>query len=132
MCLTDQTVDGYRIPAGMTAVTNLWQFSMPNAYDRPEEFEPERFLRHPLGKKSPLVKTMAGSSRYRHLVPVDEHVRETNLRASDSHRNCDMVCCGGMMLCRRERWTAALRGAYSRGSLSYRARFVSDSYQEIR
>ncbi|KAK5659314.1 hypothetical protein OQA88_1407 [Cercophora sp. LCS_1] len=55
MCLADQTVDGYRIPAGTTVVTNVWAIQHdPDAYDRPEEFEPERFLRHPLGKNGPV------------------------------------------------------------------------------
>ena len=52
MCLTDQTVDGYHIPAGTTVVTNVWAIQHDEgAYDRPDVFEPERFLRNPLGTK---------------------------------------------------------------------------------
>lgn len=54
MCLTDQTIDGYQIPAGATVVSNVWAIQHdPDTYDRPDDFEPERFLRNPLGTKFP-------------------------------------------------------------------------------
>ena len=52
MCLSDQVVDGYRIPAGSTIATNVWAIQHdPEEYERPDEFNPERFIRNPNGTK---------------------------------------------------------------------------------
>ncbi|KAF8022914.1 hypothetical protein BT93_F0431 [Corymbia citriodora subsp. variegata] len=41
----DCTVGGYHVPAGMRLIVNLWKLqSDPRIWERPEEFEPERFL----------------------------------------------------------------------------------------
>lgn len=46
----DDVVFGYRIPKGTTVIANVWHMYHSEAdYDKPDEFDPERFLRHPLG-----------------------------------------------------------------------------------
>lgn len=52
MCLSDQLVDNYRIPAGSTIAPNVWAIHHdPEEYDRPDEFDPDRFIRNPNGTK---------------------------------------------------------------------------------
>ncbi|KAH8882380.1 cytochrome P450 21 [Thozetella sp. PMI_491] len=52
VCMEDQEILGYRIPKGTTIMCNLWAILHdPDEYDRPEAFEPERYLRNPLGTK---------------------------------------------------------------------------------
>jgi len=54
MCLSDQVLDGYVIPAGTTVASNIWAIQHdPDTYDSPERFDPERFLRNPTGTKFP-------------------------------------------------------------------------------
>ncbi|XP_030545464.1 cytochrome P450 CYP82D47-like [Rhodamnia argentea] len=41
----DCTIQGYRVPAGTRLITNLWKLQRdPRVWERPDEFEPERFL----------------------------------------------------------------------------------------
>ncbi|KAI6688212.1 hypothetical protein NL676_025040 [Syzygium grande] len=41
----DCTIKGYRVPAGTRLITNLWKLQRdPCVWERPDEFEPERFL----------------------------------------------------------------------------------------
>jgi cytochrome P450 len=48
----DTEVRGYRIPKGTTVMTNVWTIQHdPEFYDDPESFNPERYMRHPLGIK---------------------------------------------------------------------------------
>ncbi|KAL7783870.1 cytochrome P450 [Trichoderma ceciliae] len=48
----DVEIRGYRIPKGTTIMTNVWTIQRdPDFYDEPDHFEPERFLRNPLGIK---------------------------------------------------------------------------------
>ncbi|KAK5690382.1 hypothetical protein LTR97_012250 [Elasticomyces elasticus] len=48
----DVEVRGYHIPKGTTVMTNVWTIQRdPDFYDEPERFEPERYMRHPLGIK---------------------------------------------------------------------------------
>ncbi|KAL4861812.1 cytochrome P450 [Aspergillus spectabilis] len=48
----DDIYNGYRIPKGTTMIMNVWQIHhSPEDYDSPDEFIPERFLRHPFGMR---------------------------------------------------------------------------------
>lgn len=41
----DCTIKGYHVPAGTRLITNLWKIQRdPRIWERPDEFEPERFL----------------------------------------------------------------------------------------
>lgn len=43
---------GYRIPKDTTAMINIWAIQHdPEDYDHPEQFDPDRFMRNPLGTK---------------------------------------------------------------------------------
>nr|KAG5696921.1 hypothetical protein BaRGS_015885 [Batillaria attramentaria] len=45
VCSQDITIAGYFIPKGSTLVANQWECNMdPTAWDKPEQFLPERFL----------------------------------------------------------------------------------------
>ncbi|XP_057969231.1 cytochrome P450 78A3-like [Malania oleifera] len=45
MSITDTTVDGYHVPAGTTAMVNMWAITRdPEVWVDPLEFKPERFL----------------------------------------------------------------------------------------
>lgn len=45
-------VRGYRIPKGTTVMTNVWTTQRdPTYYENPEVFDPERYVKHPLGIK---------------------------------------------------------------------------------
>ncbi|KAI0373871.1 cytochrome P450 [Pilatotrama ljubarskyi] len=51
----DDVLDGYFIPAGTVIIPNTWAMLQdPDAYDQPEEFRPERFIRD--GKLDPNVR----------------------------------------------------------------------------
>ncbi|KAH6662075.1 cytochrome P450 21 [Halenospora varia] len=51
-CTADGNVFGYRIPKGTMVMINVWAIHHdPEEYDRPNEFDPERFIRNPLGMK---------------------------------------------------------------------------------
>ncbi|EIW59176.1 CyP450 monooxygenase [Trametes versicolor FP-101664 SS1] len=55
--LEDDEFHGYFIPAGTVLITNLWCADImhdPEAYDDPDEFRPERFIRD--GKLDPTVR----------------------------------------------------------------------------
>ncbi|KAI0662030.1 cytochrome P450 [Cubamyces menziesii] len=53
--IEDDIVDGYFIPAGSLIMPNTWAILHdPEAYDAPEEFRPERFIRD--GKLDPSVR----------------------------------------------------------------------------
>ncbi|KAH7127281.1 cytochrome P450 [Dactylonectria macrodidyma] len=48
----DDVFDGYRIPKGASVIANVWHIHhSTDDYDDPEEFIPERFLRHPYGMR---------------------------------------------------------------------------------
>ncbi|KKO99964.1 cytochrome P450 [Trichoderma harzianum] len=48
----DVEIRGYHIPKGTTIMTNVWTIQRdPEFYEDPERFEPERYLRNPLGIK---------------------------------------------------------------------------------
>ena len=48
----DVKIGGYNIPKGTTVMTNVWTIQRdPAFYDEPERFEPERYMRNPLGIK---------------------------------------------------------------------------------
>ncbi|KAL4971368.1 cytochrome P450 [Aspergillus desertorum] len=48
----DDIYDGHRIAKGTTMIMNVWQIHhSPEDYDSPDEFIPERFLRHPFGMR---------------------------------------------------------------------------------
>ncbi|KAH8892827.1 cytochrome P450 [Thozetella sp. PMI_491] len=52
LCLKDENVLGYRIPKGTVVIMNAWAIQHdPEEYDQPEKFDPERFMRNPLGTK---------------------------------------------------------------------------------
>lgn len=52
---------GYRIPKDATAMINVWAIQHdPEAYDHPDEYDPERFVRNPLGTKPDEVDTDQG------------------------------------------------------------------------
>ncbi|ESQ36750.1 hypothetical protein EUTSA_v10007320mg [Eutrema salsugineum] len=45
LSITDTTVDGYHVPAGTTAMVNMWAIARdPNVWENPLEFNPERFV----------------------------------------------------------------------------------------
>ncbi|KAE9595828.1 hypothetical protein Lal_00030577 [Lupinus albus] len=45
LAITDTTIDGYHVPAGTTAMVNMWAISRdPNVWRDPLEFMPERFV----------------------------------------------------------------------------------------
>ncbi|CAL0315412.1 unnamed protein product [Lupinus luteus] len=45
LAITDTTIDGYHVPAGTTAMVNMWAISRdPNVWRDPFEFIPERFV----------------------------------------------------------------------------------------
>lgn len=45
LAITDTTIDGYHVPAGTTAMVNMWAISRdPQVWTDPLEFVPERFL----------------------------------------------------------------------------------------
>ncbi|KAH7303514.1 cytochrome P450 21 [Stachybotrys elegans] len=49
----DDVFEGYMIPKGTVVLTNIYAMHHdPAAYDRPNEFIPERYIDHPLGLKS--------------------------------------------------------------------------------
>ncbi|OJT15145.1 O-methylsterigmatocystin oxidoreductase [Trametes pubescens] len=53
--LEDDEFNGYFIPAGTALMTNVWDIMHdPEAYDHPDEFRPERFIRD--GKLDPTVR----------------------------------------------------------------------------
>lgn len=44
---------GYRIPRDATVMINVWAIQHdPKDYDHPHEYDPERFMRNPLGTKT--------------------------------------------------------------------------------
>lgn len=48
----DDIYNGHRIPKSTTMIMNVWQnHHSPEDYDSPDEFIPERFLRHPFGMR---------------------------------------------------------------------------------
>lgn len=48
LAITDTTVDGYHVPAGTTAMVNMWAISRdPVVWECPLEFMPERFVTKP-------------------------------------------------------------------------------------
>lgn len=45
LAITDTTIDGYHVPAGTTAMVNMWAISRdPDVWRNPLEFNPERFV----------------------------------------------------------------------------------------
>ncbi|CAE5956305.1 unnamed protein product [Arabidopsis arenosa] len=45
LSITDTTVDGYHVPAGTTAMVNMWAIARdPHVWEDPLEFKPERFV----------------------------------------------------------------------------------------
>lgn len=45
LAITDATVDGYHVPAGTTAMVNMWAITRdPQVWQDPLEFMPERFV----------------------------------------------------------------------------------------
>ncbi|ESQ56224.1 hypothetical protein EUTSA_v10027474mg [Eutrema salsugineum] len=45
LSITDTTVDGYHVPAGTTAMVNMWAIARdPHVWENPLEFNPERFV----------------------------------------------------------------------------------------
>lgn len=45
LAITDTTVDGYHVPAGTTAMVNMWAITRdPDVWADPLEFKPERFV----------------------------------------------------------------------------------------
>ncbi|KAK4379162.1 hypothetical protein RND71_001024 [Anisodus tanguticus] len=45
LAITDTTVDGYHVPAGTTAMVNMWAITKdPDVWADPLEFKPERFV----------------------------------------------------------------------------------------
>lgn len=45
LAITDTTVDGYHVPAGTTAMVNMWAITRdPEVWMDPLEFKPERFI----------------------------------------------------------------------------------------
>ncbi|CAL9213363.1 unnamed protein product [Arabidopsis halleri] len=45
LSITDTTVDGYHVPAGTTAMVNMWAIARdPHVWEDPSEFKPERFV----------------------------------------------------------------------------------------
>lgn len=52
-CSTDIELQGYRIPKDTTVIHNVWKtHHSADDYDRPDAFDPDRYLRNPLGKKN--------------------------------------------------------------------------------
>lgn len=48
LAITDTTVDGYHVPAGTTAMVNMWAITRdPDVWADPLEFKPERFFNGP-------------------------------------------------------------------------------------
>ncbi|KAK4267047.1 hypothetical protein QN277_023887 [Acacia crassicarpa] len=44
LAITDTTIDGHHVPAGTTAMVNMWAISRdPQVWENPQEFMPERF-----------------------------------------------------------------------------------------
>ncbi|KAF7826228.1 cytochrome P450 78A9-like [Senna tora] len=51
LAITDTTIDGYHVPAGTTAMVNMWAISRdPQVWRNPLEFMPERFVSKGLGE----------------------------------------------------------------------------------
>ncbi|KAI0097583.1 cytochrome P450, partial [Nemania sp. FL0031] len=49
----DDVYNGYRVPKGTTVIMNVWQIHHNEEdYDEPQKFDPDRFLRHPLGMRT--------------------------------------------------------------------------------
>ncbi|KZV21917.1 hypothetical protein F511_05607 [Dorcoceras hygrometricum] len=49
LSIRDSTVDGYHVPAGTTAMVNMWAIMRdPAAWDDPLDFKPERFMNREL------------------------------------------------------------------------------------
>ncbi|XP_076957465.1 cytochrome P450 78A9-like [Bidens hawaiensis] len=45
LAITDTIIDGHQVPAGTTAMVNMWAISRdPEIWSEPQEFRPERFL----------------------------------------------------------------------------------------
>lgn len=45
LAITDTTVDGYHVPAGTTAMVNMWAITRdPNVWSDPLQFNPDRFF----------------------------------------------------------------------------------------
>ncbi|KAF5743888.1 Cytochrome P450 family 78 subfamily A polypeptide 6 [Tripterygium wilfordii] len=45
LAITDTTIDGYHVPAGTTAMVNMWAITRdPEVWENPLEFNPERFV----------------------------------------------------------------------------------------
>ncbi|KAF6136224.1 hypothetical protein GIB67_001633 [Kingdonia uniflora] len=58
LAITDTVVDGHHIPAGTTAMVNMWAITHdPNVWLKPQEFKPERFL----GKEGDAEFSIMGS-----------------------------------------------------------------------
>lgn len=54
----DDSFLGYHIPKDATAMINVWAIHHdPENYYRPEDFDPERFMRNPLGTKHDEIST---------------------------------------------------------------------------
>ena len=50
--VVDEEVLGYRIPKGTTVLLNQWTIAQdPDFYEEPERFNPDRFVRDPVGAK---------------------------------------------------------------------------------
>ncbi|XP_038683638.1 cytochrome P450 78A3-like [Tripterygium wilfordii] len=45
LAITDTTIDGYHVPAGTTAMVNMWAITRdPEVWEKPLQFMPERFV----------------------------------------------------------------------------------------
>ncbi|KAL2169147.1 hypothetical protein VTG60DRAFT_6387 [Thermothelomyces hinnuleus] len=51
-CVHEEEVGGYRIPRGASVVINQWSIHHdPDFYDQPERYNPERYVKNPVGAK---------------------------------------------------------------------------------
>ncbi|KAI0506253.1 cytochrome P450 [Xylaria bambusicola] len=49
----DDVYNGYQIPKGTTVIMNAWQIHHnEDDYENPDKFDPDRYLRHPLGMRT--------------------------------------------------------------------------------
>lgn len=60
----DAEVDGYFLPRGTTLLANAWAINHDaEAYERPGDFAPERFLAHPLGLRAGAAAAATAAGR---------------------------------------------------------------------